>query len=386
MERYIEDLLQYLIKDKKERDNWYKARYYVMNTLSLLEGRGIGHDSNKRIHVVVKREDVSSLLLAVIRQICLVVHYPNYQEDTGTNGTLITICTEKDGIDAAYQSIRDCPYLGNLLLYCKCNTNVCNEDKRTETLPLDIEFEFIETPPHVGENDIVFNVSLGDVENMVNSMTEDDYKLDVTMGMLVSMVYSTGVEIDNLSAHDNANIERYSTALNVFCYNLKPDLIVQKWTESAKPQKDGSYKEIDIKNKLSSVFCADCFAGRIRGLLQTQKRTFEEYLLQDFENVMRVLCDESTITALARCEHSRWNVEKLIMGFSPLTKEDWYEIERCFGKERKLLIKGLKKKGRHIDICSYKDLRRVNPGDMKYDFFLMLAMPQIMRSYYLAKS
>ena len=119
---------------------------------------------------------------------------------------------------------------------------------------------------------------------------------------------------------------------------------------------------------------------------QTQKRTFEEYLLQDFENVMRVLCDESTITALARCEHSRWNVEKLIMGFGPLTKEDWYEIERCFGKERKLLIKGLKKKGRHIDICSYKDLRRVNPGDMKYDFFLMLAMPQIMRSYYLAKS
>ena len=386
MERYSEDLLQYLIKDKKERDTWYKARYYVMNTLSLLEGRGIGHDSNKRIHVVVKWEDVSSLLLAVIRQICLVVHYPNYQENTGTNGTLITICTEKDGIDAAYQSVRECPYLGNLLLYCKCNSNVCNEDKCTETLPLDIEFEFIETPPHVGENDIVFNVSMGDVENMVNSMTEDDYKLDVTMGMLVSMVYSTGVEIDNLSAYDNANIERYSTALNVFCYNLKPDLIVQKWTEIAKPQKDGSYKEIDIKNKLSSVFCADCFAGRIRGLLQTQKRTFEEYLLQDFENVMRVLCDESTITALARCEHSRWNVEKLIMGFSPLTKEDWYEIERCFGKERKLLIKVLKKKGRHIDICSYKDLRRVNPGDMKYDFFLMLAMPQIMRSYYLAKS
>ena len=47
-------------------------------------------------------------------------------------------------------------------------------------------------------------------------------------------------------------------------------------------------------------------------------------------------------------------------------------------------LKGLKKKGRHIDICSYKDLRRVNPGDMKYDFFLMLAMPQIMRSYLLA--
>ena len=33
MERYSEDLLQYLIEDKTERDNWYKARSYVMTTL-----------------------------------------------------------------------------------------------------------------------------------------------------------------------------------------------------------------------------------------------------------------------------------------------------------------------------------------------------------------
>lgn len=74
------------------------------------------------------------------------------------------------------------------------------------------------------------------------------------------------------------------------------------------------------------------------------------------------------------------------MGFAPLTMEDWYEIESCFGKERRNMIRELKKKGRHIDLCSYRDLRRVNPGDMKYDYFLMLAMPQIMRSYMLAKS
>ena len=94
MERYSEDLLQYLIEDKTERDNWYKARYYVMNTLPSLEGEGISHGSNKRMHVVVNWEDSSSLLLAVIRQICLVAHYPNYQEDTGVNRTLISICTK----------------------------------------------------------------------------------------------------------------------------------------------------------------------------------------------------------------------------------------------------------------------------------------------------
>lgn len=104
-----------------------------------------------------------------------------------------------------------------------------------------------------------------------------------------------------------------------------------------------------------------------------------------YGTVMKVICKENIITSLARCEHSRWNVEKLIMGFSPLKPEDWYKIESCFGKERRNLIKRLKKAGRHIDICSYRGLRRVNPEDMKYDFFLILAMPQILRSYYLAK-
>lgn len=383
MERYSEDLLQYLIEDKTERDNWYKARYYVMKTLPSLEREGISHDSNKRIHVVVNWENSSPLLLAVIRQICLVAHYPNYEEDTGANRTLISICT-KD-INAAYQSIRDCAYLGNLLAYCKCKITDGKEGECIETLPLDIEFEFVTGKSEIGENDIVFEINKKDVEDKTAHLQEDDYMLDVTMGMLVSMVYNTGVEIDNLPAYDNANIERYSTALNVFCYNLKPDLIFLKWKDSAKPNNDGKYNEVDIKNKLSSVFCADCFESRIRGLLDTSGKTIVEYLLQDFKNVMKSICDEGIITSLAQCEHSRWNVEKLIMGFTPLTKEDWYEIESCFGKERRNMIKELKKKGRHIDLCSYRDLRRVNPGDMKYDYFLILAMPQIMRSYYLAK-
>lgn len=385
MERYSEDLLQYLIEDKTERDNWYKARYYVKKTLPSLEGDGISHDSNKRIHVVVNWENSSPLLLAVIRQICLIAHYPNYKEDTGANRTLISICTETGEIDAAYQAISEYPYLGNLLAYCKCNITDGKESKCTETLPLDIEFEFIVGKSEIGENDIVFEINKKDVDDKTSHLQNDDKALDVTMGMLVSMVYNTGVEIDNLPAYDNANIERYSTALNVFCYKLKPDLIFLKWLESAKLNKDGKYNEVDIKNKLSSVFCADCFESRIRGLLDTRKKTIVEYLLQDFGNVMKVICKENVITSLARCEHSRWNVEKLIMGFTPLTKEDWYDIESCFGKERRNMIKGLKKAGRHIDICSYRDLRRVNPEDLKYDFFLILAMPQIMRSYYLAK-
>lgn len=41
----------------------------------------------------------------------------------------------------------------------------------------------------------------------------------------MNMVYTTGSDIDNLPASDYANIERYSIALNMFCYKLKHEVI-----------------------------------------------------------------------------------------------------------------------------------------------------------------
>ena len=98
---------------------------------------------------------------------------------------------------------------------------------------------------------------------------------------------------------------------------------------------------------------------------------------------MKELCKKENITALACCEHARWNVEKLIMEFSPLSPEDWYKIECSFGTERNKIVTKLKKakeNPKHIDLCSCRNLRRVNPANMKYDYFLMLAMPQIIIS------
>lgn len=58
---------------------------------------------------------------------------------------------------------------------------------------------------------------------------------------------------------------------------------------------------------------------------------------------MKQLCKKENINVLACCEHARWNVEKLILGFKPLSSEDWYNIESCFGTERNKRISKLKK-------------------------------------------
>ena len=69
------------------------------------------------------------------------------------------------------------------------------------------------------------------------------------------------------------------------------------------------------------------------------------------------------------------------MGFSPLSGPERKEYGSLFGKRRAAFSKQLKNNAAHpahIDICSYRDLCRVDPDSLKYDSFLMLAIPLIL--------
>ena len=110
---------------------------------------------------------------------------------------------------------------------------------------------------------------------------------------------------------------------------------------------------------------------------------FDWFLKYEYRKVLRIV--KANLTTLAKCEHARWNVEKLILGFSPLTDKERIEDELKFGKAREQYRKGLKKDSKcpkHIDLCSYHDLQRRNPADMKYDCFLMMAMAWILKKNY----
>lgn len=387
MEKYCDNIFDKLYT-AHEAELWYKARHFVMEELRPIDkdeyNDGISPCCCKHVHIVV--DSIDEKMIAVVRQICLLAHYPNFNEEDGSNCTIITFCLESvpDDIMSKVKG------LGNLLEYCKCTlygkerkTQINYNPSQNDYLPLDIEFEFIEGKMDdfkKMQNDLLTKIEYKIVEESFKNYEPTKEGIDVTGGMLVNMVYSTGATINNLPACDNENIARYSTALNVFCYNLKSEEIKKTWKDCAEQQKDGTYREMDIKNQLSSIFCADCFDSRMKSFLDTPKKSVAEYLLYDFGAVMTQLRKQDTINALVRCEHARWNVEKLIMGFSPLNKQERYEIECLFGKQRNDKIKSLKKKFRHIDICSNMDLRRISPGDVKYDYFLMLAMPQILLS------
>lgn len=365
-------------------ENWYRARTYV---LKAMDSHGVFYQmirQKKRVHVVIEvtSRQTIELMMSVARQIALLVHYPTFDDATGNNRTIITILFNKN--DMALSAIKDFvskeEYLYNLPRYCKCTIRDIEDDGAVvvynEDSFLDIELELI------GFDSKDFSkYKSTDVRTINDSWFLDkdfDETIDISMARRVNMVYNVGADFDNLPQDNPNTAKRYDKALVYFCYQQSPEDTQKKWDRI-------DTNQIGIKNKLSNVFCADCFPSRLIYVINESKDKEAEdidsislgnYLKSKYPKVVDIV--KGNLKSLAMCEHARWNVEKLLLGFRPLSEKEHIEDEQLFGRDRAAYRKSLKNQGIHIDLCSYRDLRRINPGDMKYDSFLMVAMPRIM--------
>ena len=66
---------------------------------------------------------------------------------------------------------------------------------------------------------------------------------------------------------------------------------------------------------------------------------------------------------LANVEHNRWNMEQLLMTYSPLTKEEMFDVLHYHDKPLRNIYKGVMK---HSDLCSCNQLK-VYGKTFKYD-------------------
>ena len=429
-------------------EGWYRARKYVMNLLE--KDSFLRNSSQNQAHVVIPY--TSKMALFIARQIALVAHFPDFNEGDGktygpSNHTVITILYNRETHPDIIKELRREEYLCNLPDVCKCVFKD-GDYNRDEGKPLntysfiDIELELVgfkndksihERIKNENSNLKSFVISADKIKEIDKSKYENE--VDVTNASRVNMVYNVGADIDNLPPNDTNTVERYGKALLYFCYQQTKDNTREKWRGLTKYDKESDKAEfsyqIKIRNKLSNVFCADCFTMRLKSifskddvkrlnkilendkikkelqkhhhlsliakfckkakkdllkLTHTCKRLSDSPIsMEDLKTLIvrneNVLIDivGNNLQAMARCEHARWNVEKLILGFSPLTPEEQYEDNRRFGSSRNSYRKSLIQKAHHIDLCSYHELLRINPQDMKYDCFLMLAMVRILK-------
>ena len=82
--------------------------------------------------------------------------------------------------------------------------------------------------------------------------------------------------------------------------------------------------------------------------------------------------DVSEIEALATTEHSRWNMEQLLLGYRPLTDAEQAEVKADIRRKNP-------KKGEmaHYDICSFEVLKKIDDSSIQYDRGLSKILPMI---------
>lgn len=360
---------------------WLAARHYVLGRCNHLDGaKGLKIDSDKHVHVKITLdneddEENNSLAMAIARQVALITHYPNFKESEETTRTIISIIYKKCDSSKLKKLLK--MYLGNLPDYCQFLVDGKDESLYYHTyknyMPLDIAIEIRQEGtesflcPKDDNKAIIKDIKMSDVlkDNSCNTPID---AISIKRSMLINTAYKTGADIDNLPAYDNANVYRYSIALDCFFNHSSEEYVQNKWDKAK------------VMDKLSCLFCADCMNERLDGLFDTHGLTMVQYIKKNKKDVIKTI--QENIDALALCEHSRWNVEKLLLGFRPYSILEQFTIESLFGDAKKNYRRKLKDKGVHLDLCSYPNLRRIDPGNIKYDYFLVLAIPHILLSNY----
>jgi hypothetical protein len=412
--------------------SWYIARTYVlqrMKTDNNWGAEGITKFSSDRVHIVIHYHG-EPMALFIARQVALVTHFLNFREGDGRasapcNTTVITILYERKENFDIFKELRREEYLCNLPDVCKCVKSYGGkvEEEYNPNSYIDIELELVgfdsdSFDKYQGENygnlrQIV--IEKGEIDKI--SKLAQEQSLDVTNARRVNMVYNVGADIENLPADDPNTAERYNKALHYFCYQQSLEDALKEWNKLAFYNDEKDKRKVEwqilLRNKLSNVLCADCFELRLKSLFDADGRkdmmdiiimayldensqkkdgksvdyktinitpSMLHYMMKNHESDLLALVKKN-LQKIAQCEHARWNVEKLILGFAPFTPHERYEDNLHFGPSRNAYRKKLKNnKGHHIDLCSYHDLRRRNPGDMKFDSFLMMAMVRIFKS------
>ena len=357
--------------------NWYKARVYVIDKL---KGFAFLPNEKRHLHVVVMDvddKDARPLMLSVVRQVALSAHYINYKEDAADdlekNRTLITIVSNNE--DEIIEELRKEEYLFLLPDYGKDFFKGGNKEHKDGCPNVEVDLELKIDVRKPDDANVV--MTREDVNGYLNKEENKIYEIDTRKALLADRMYKIGSDIDNLPYEHIHDTERYSVALNVFQNKKMPDkdekLIQSEWKDN----------QIKVLEGISNIICSDCFESRERSVKKyfnkLEKAAKEEKKIKKEKDAWQAL-----ITELSKSEHARWIVEKLIFGYRPLNTEQRYKYESLFGNKRKEYANELKRSKEidslaHIDLCSYADLRRIDPDNMKYDSFLMLGIPGILK-------
>lgn len=143
-----------------------------------------------------------------------------------------------------------------------------------------------------------------------------------------------------------------------------------------------AWKRLAIFDKWSNLYLANSFESKIRSIGGSVVDVAQHYdeLVAAFV-AMKM--------PMAECEHNRWNMQQLLMGFRAFNDNEMAELQKEAAKatspaERQAVVTRIKKAKRnsaeraHLNICSFATLMELDGEAYKYDEIFNSAIPAIL--------
>ena len=394
-----------------------------------LDGTGIKYESDETTHVIVV--GMSRMGVAMGVEAAHVAHYPNFIRNNNLR-TRITFIDSNMEVEHEY-FISRFKTLFDISRWRYLNKNNMHDEwNNKEANLLDIEWEFIEggiQSPHINNyfqetafvpnKKITIIICLPITSQAIASalyLPSEVYTNEQVQQILVYQKHEDAIAA-NLKASDKykklkpfgMSCNSYAEALIVdsprprftaqvydTVYNIKEgkkslsaeelfktilselinkEKVTKTWNRSKIwEQWSNIYNSCSIPTKERSIQITDEEYKLLRNaisLIDGQLNIDSTHISEDLR---------TRVNLLAELEHNRWNIEKLFMGYRQLTDDEkTVLLNKEVGAERDAEKTRLKRDiiKAHADICSFHELKNIDPGIEDYDYLLTLMIPDI---------
>ena len=349
-----------------------KAKYEYLP----LEGiEGIKKDDDDYVHLVIV--GMTRMGTALATQAALMAHYPNFV----TKGirTKITLIDENADKEKNF-------YIDRYdRLFALSNWSY-KEMVRSESGKDELKTVYTYKPTdceHLGGD--FLDVEWEFIQGTVAQLELQKYILDsITEKTKMTIAICKDEPSRCLAAALNLEWRIYEKAMQVLVYNRYDDALIKQL------KNEGKYGvSSPFKNKIKAFGMASkCFRKNILEDSDKLAKEFHRVYMNDENAEIKKLTDywsnvyvSNTLWSKLRCveiekeeikaedkeilvkvEHNRWNIEKLIMSYRHLEKEEQDKAKE--DKEEKNRLKG---EMAHLDICSNARLREIDKGVISSD-------------------
>ena len=423
-----------------------------------LEGAGLAEDSSEFVHLVIV--GMSKMGIAMAHEALLQAHYPN-SDKARTRITFIDTMADKEmeffkgRYDNMFELIRSRYINADCEAYDKpwidpfeaedCKWAHLNE--KSESF-LDVEIEFIKGElESVGVRKCLTTMAADELARLTIAiclpqthqaiaaslyMPMEIYKSERLQQILVYQCESEDIIANLVNNHNSIRYEKIrpfgmlygeymndrSLYLKAMLVNVAYDVATKNdavWPEDISDRMDKGYvqareswKKLSVDKMWSNKYCADSIYIKIRNIMKenpdyASSERVMELLKTDKANTVKTLTDALTAydTSLSVTEHNRWNIQQLLLGYSPYDKEldlilqemnekgETEDVKKKYSLWREKNLNGcefskpiktdLKDSPLriHPNICSCEHLSRVDAKAKPYDSKINGAIPKI---------